>query len=303
MILNISEILDFLNECHYEYSYFGDHELFINDFCSLNSLKKNSITWIKKYEKYDIHKINQSLSLLLITDNSLINEEDIRGYNLVTCENPKEIFFNILSRYFKAEKETKIEPTSIILSDKIGINVSIGHNCFIGRDVIIADNVVIRNNVVIECRASIGKNTIVNSGVIIGTDGFGYYRSNDGTIHNVPHFGGVSIGENVDIGANTCIDRGTIDDTVIEDNVKVDNLCHIAHNVHIQKNSFVIALSMLGGSSKLEKNSYIAPGSLVMNQITIGENSIVGMGAVVTKDVEENKVVVGVPAKVIRDNT
>jgi len=83
--------------------------------------------------------------------------------------------------------------------------------------------------------------------------------------------------------------------------VKIDNLCHIAHNVVIKENCNVIALSMLAGSVILEKNAYIAPGALVKNQLTIGENSLVGLGAVVIKNVEANKVVAGVPAKVIKD--
>ena len=109
------------------------------------------------------------------------------------------------------------------------------------------------------------------------------------------------LGNNVDIGANTCIDRGTIEDTIIGDYSKIDNLCHIAHNVVIESNVFVIAQSMIGGSVLLKNDSYVAPGSIIMNQITIGNSSLVGMGAVVTKDVEDEKVVAGIPAKVIRE--
>ena len=117
----------------------------------------------------------------------------------------------------------------------------------------------------------------------------------------VPHWW-CKIGKNVEIGANTCIDRGTIDDTIIGNNVKIDNLCHIAHNVRLEDNVLVIALSLLGGSCIIKKDAYIAPCAAVMNQITIGENSLIGMGAVVTKNVEPNKVVAGVPAKVLRNN-
>jgi len=118
----------------------------------------------------------------------------------------------------------------------------------------------------------------------------------------VPHYGGVVIGQNVEIGANTCIDRGTLDDTIIGNNVKIDNLCHIGHNCIIKDNSSIVALSMLGGSAIIEENSYIAPGVMIKNQLKIGENSLIGIGAVVIKDVEKNKVVAGVPAKVIREN-
>lgn len=166
----------------------------------------------------------------------------------------------------------------------------------------IGDNVVIKNNVSIEGKVIIGNNTIIHSGVVIGTDGFGYYQNEEGKNIKVPHYGGVVIGEYVEIGANTCIDRGTLDDTVIGNYVKIDNLCHIGHNCVIEDNSSIVALSMLGGSAEISKNSYIAPGVMIKNQLKIGENSLIGMGAVVTKDVEKNKVVAGVPAKVIREN-
>lgn len=301
MILKLSEIFDFLYETNQKFIYYGNNELSINGFCSLKNMREKSITWIKKFDNYDISIIDKLLDLLIVTDNKCFEEAKINGYNVISCENPKEVFFSILTHFFQTSKKAKIEKNSTVLTDRIGNNVSIGYNCYICKDVTIADNVLIKNNVVIECETKIGLNSTINSGVVIGTDGFGYYKNKDGSIFNVPHFGGVAIGKFVDIGANTCIDRGTIDDTIIEDNVKIDNLCHIAHNVHIKENSYVIALSMLGGSCLLEKNSYIAPGSLLMNQIAIGENSMVGMGAVVTKDVEANKVVVGVPAKVIRD--
>lgn len=195
-----------------------------------------------------------------------------------------------------------MSPNSVVETNSIGKNVYIGHNCYIGKDVVIGDNVVIKNNVSIEGKVIIGNNAIIHSGVVIGSDGYGYYQDKEGRNIKVPHFGGVIIGENVEIGANTCIDRGTLDNTVIGNNVKIDNLCHIAHNVVIKDNCSVIALSMLGGSVVLEKDSYIAPGAIIKNQLKIGEKSLVGLGAVVIKDVEKNKVVAGVPAKVIKEN-
>ena len=106
------------------------------------------------------------------------------------------------------------------------------------------------------------------------------------------------IGDNVEIGANTCIDRGTLGDTVIEDGAKIDNLCHIAHNVHLKKNSVIIALSMIAGSCVVEEGAWVAPCSAVREGRTVGKNSLVGLGSVVVKDVPEDTVVMGVPAKV-----
>lgn len=301
MTLHISEILSYLNNRNYSYSYFGSKDITIHDYCSIKNLKEDAITWIKNLESYDLRVIDKNKGVLVIT-NKVVDENKIIGYNLISCDNPKEVFFDILYHFFKASSQNIIEKSSTIKTMNIGVNISIGHNCYISEDVIIGDNVVIRNNVVIECKTTIGDNTIIHSGVIIGADGFGYYEDKNNNIHKVPHFGGVFIGKNVEIGANTCIDRGTLDDTIIEDNVKIDNLCHIAHNVHIMENSYIIAMSMLGGSCIIQKGVYVAPGVLVMNQVNIGEGSILGMGSVVTKNVESNKVVVGVPAKAIRDN-
>jgi UDP-3-O-[3-hydroxymyristoyl] glucosamine N-acyltransferase len=302
MTFKVVDIVNYLENSNLEHSYLGDMNLVIENFCSLNNMKEKSITWIKKFNNFDIHSIDQTLDLLIVTTNECLNS-NIKGYNVISCDNPKEVFFSILTKFFQSAIENRIEPTSTILTNKIGKNVSIGHNCYINKDVVIGDNVVIKHNVVIDCKSTIGANTTINSGVVIGTDGFGYYKSKDIVIYNVPHFGGVIIGEGVDIGSNTCVDRGTIDDKIIGDYVKIDNLCHIAHNVQIKENSYVIASSILCESCILEKKSYITPGAVVMNQLTIGENSLVGLGAVVTKNVEPNKVVAGVPAKVIKENT
>lgn len=300
MMLTVTTVLDYLRQGKNCFQYYGRDSLTIENYCSLNNLKPRAITWIKHIKSYDITSIPIEYDMLIVIG----SEEPARlvGYNVICCNNPKEIFFSILTNFFAEKKTTKIESTSIVKTSSIGENVSIGCNCYIGKDVIIADNVIIHNNVVIDCPTHIENGTIIYSGVIIGSDGFGYFNDADGICRKVPHFGGVKIGKNVEIGANTCIDRGTIDDTIIGDNAKIDNLCHIAHNVQIGENVWVIALSMLGGSCKLENKSYIAPCAAIMNQITIGENSLVGMGSVVTKSVEPNKVVAGVPAKVLRDN-
>ncbi len=153
----------------------------------------------------------------------------------------------------------------------------------------------------IEGPVVIGYKSIIHSGTIIGTDGFGYFMEQD-QYRKIPHFGGVWIGKYVEIGANTCIDRGTLDDTMIEDGVKIDNLCHIAHNVQIGKNSLIIACSLLGGSCRIGKGGYVAPGAIVKNQVTVGENSVIGMGAVVTKDIRAGVIAAGIPARVLREN-
>lgn len=302
MNIKIKEILDFLDNRELEFDYYGEEGLIIKDFCSLNNLKNHSITWLKNANAFENYNFGDKDNLLIVS-NSIENVEKYKNISFIFCNNPKEVFFSILNGFFKGKEYWNfISPSSIVETKSIGKDVYIGHNSYISNEVTIGDNVVIKNNVSLEGKVHIGDNTIIHSGVVIGTDGYGYFQNEEGKNIKVPHYGGVIIGENVEIGANTCIDRGTLDDTIIGDNVKIDNLCHLAHNVIIKRNCSVIALSMIAGSVVLEEDAYIAPGAMVMNQVRVGKNSLVGLGAVVVKDVEDNKVVAGVPAKAIRDN-
>lgn len=296
-MISVKDIMNYLENENIEYGCSEISIIELNGCCSLNHVVKNSITWLKEGIMIERDTVTQN-NLLLITTNANRNSF-IDVPNVVFVDEPKRIFFKLVNHFFVNNSERKISNNACVETDKIGKNVSIGHFCYIGRETIIGNDVVIGNNVTIECPTFIGDNAIIHSGVVIGTDGYGYYLEDD-IQQKVPHLGGVRIEKNVEIGANTCIDRGTIDDTFIGENAKIDNLCHIAHNCIIEKNSMVIALSMLGGSSHLGENSYLAPGCMIMNQKKVGVNSVVGMGSVVINDVEDNKVVVGVPARIIR---
>ena len=301
MEIAVQSILEFINAEKLKYKVLGLLPTSIRGFCSIKRQTPHSLTWIRSLDKVDISCISSKTPLLIITDWSkeILPE---KNHAFIMCDNPKELFFLLLKEFFSEKIESSISKNSIVETACIGRNVSIGHNCYIGKNVVIGDNVIIKNSVNIECVCRIGNRTIINSGSILGTDGFGYFKRANGKIERVQHFGGISIGENVEIGSNVCIDRGTIDDTYIGDNVKIDNLCHIAHNAIIMDNSIIIALSMVGGSTVLNKSSYVAPGCIIRDQIVIGENGLIGMGSVVTKNVNPNKVVLGVPAKEIRDN-
>lgn len=299
-MLNSSDILEYLDSHNVKYENLGAREFNIESFCPLNNLKDNCITWIRDVTKYSITDLENYKNLLIICNN--IDNIFIPDTNFIFTDNPHSVYFSILKSFFHVMEENQISETSILKTNNIGLNVSIGDFCYIGKEVVIGDNVVIKNNVSIEGKVHIGNNTVIYSGVVIGMDGYAYYDDIDGKHTRVPHLGGVIIGKNVEIGSNTCIAKGCLGDTIIHDDVKIDNLCHIAHNVTIGKNSKVIALSMLAGSSIIGEDVWVAPCSAVMNQVTVGDNSLVGMGAVVTKNVEDNSVVAGVPAKFIRKN-
>jgi UDP-3-O-[3-hydroxymyristoyl] glucosamine N-acyltransferase len=136
----------------------------------------------------------------------------------------------------------------------------------------------------------------LHGGVVVGSDGFGYVK-NENTIYKFPQLGKVVIEENVEIGANTTIDRGSLEDTVIGAGSKIDNLCHIAHNVKIGKNLIMAAQSGIAGSTVIEDNVTISGQVAVTDNVRIGRNVVIGGKSVVIGHVKENEVVWGCPAR------
>jgi len=145
----------------------------------------------------------------------------------------------------------------------------------------------------------IGWNFKVKSGAVIGGEGFGFENDECGVPVRRPHIGGVVIGNNVEVGANTCIDRGMLDDTLIGNNVKIDNLVHIGHGCEIGENTCIAAGAILGGGTVIGKNCWIGINATTMQHITIGDNVTIGMGAVVVKDVPSESVIAGFKAQPI----
>jgi UDP-3-O-[3-hydroxymyristoyl] glucosamine N-acyltransferase len=152
------------------------------------------------------------------------------------------------------------------------------------------------NGSVVMKNAKIGNNVKFGPGCVIGNNGFGFERREDGILVRFPSFGGVVIEDDVEIGSNVCIDRGTFGNTVIGKGTKIDNLVHVAHNTQIGKNCLIVAHAMIAGSVKIGDNCWISA-SYIRDGKTIGDNTTVGIGAVVVTDIPSNDVVVGVPAK------
>lgn len=222
--------------------------------------------------------------------------------NLILTDNPRQFFSNILSRFFVPKNNFGVVHASAVIDDSvifdpneiiIDPNVVIESNVVIGKGVIIGANTVIKANTIIYSNVKIGSNCT------IGGVGFGYEKNDNGDYEVIPHVGNVVLKDNVEIGSNTCIDRAVIGSTLIHNNVKIDNLVHIAHGVEIGENSLVIAHAMIAGSVKIGNNSWIAPASSIRQKLTIGNDVTVGMGSVVVKNVLDNDIVAGVPAKKI----
>ena len=284
-----SEIAKFL-----EKEFIGE-DVEIITFSSLSNLVENSVVFAKKYTKDYSEALRNAKNVLAI-----ICEEYRDKVNVphIISNNPRLDYLRVVSEFF-VEKEipTGIHPTAVVEDGaKIGKNVSIGAHCYIASKVVIGDNTVVLPNTSIYGKVTIGANCYIKPGVVIGGPGFGFEYDENGVPVHFPHTGEVIIGNNVHIGANATIDRATIDATIIEDNVKIDNLVHIAHNCVVGKNTLMTGCSTISGGVKVGENCWMAPNSTVYQQLKIGNNSRVGIGAVVLRNVKDDSTVFGNPA-------
>lgn len=237
----------------------------------------------------------------------------------LVCENPKEAFIH-LNEYMYSEKTPAAEIDS---SAKISMFASVGSGCYIGANVVIEDNVVIGDNCRIEantviahdckigrdCRigagasiayAVIGNNCYIYAGARIGQDGFGFQLMN-GHHHRIPQLGRVIIGNDVEIGANTCIDRGALDDTIIGDGSRIDNLVQIAHNDKLGRGCVIVSQVGIAGSCTL--GDYVVCGGQVglADHLHIGNGVQIAAQSGVMRDIEDGAVMMGSPCVPFKD--
>jgi len=295
--ITVSKIVSFLGNT--KKSKIKNKNEIIKNFQSISDAKKSDITFCSALEKKGIDLICNSRASLIICDESLINNISKIKSNIIFVKNPRLDFIKCLKKFFENQSmKNEIHPSAIIKTNNIGKNVHIGPYAQIGKNVSIGDNSIVYGNVVVYDNVKIGNSVIINSNTVLGTDGFGFERNESGKLEKFPHFGGIEIGDDVEIGSNVSIDRGTINNTIINNGSKIGNLVHIAHNVEIGKNCLVIANSLIAGSCILEDNVHIAMSVTIREGIKIGKNSIVGMGSIVTKNVSRNVTVFGIPAKI-----
>ena len=180
---------------------------------------------------------------------------------------------------------------------KIGKDVKIYPNSYIGDNAEIGDGTIVYANVSIYSHCKVGANCIIHSGAVIGSDGFGFAPQADGTFTKIPQTGNVVIGNNVEVGANTCIDRAVMGSTIIKDGVKLDNLIQIAHNVELGENTAMAAQSGISGSTKMGKNVMIGGQAGITGHLNIADGVKIQAQAAVIKDVKEpGKGISGAPA-------
>lgn len=291
--MKVSDILDFLKDEGIPFSFAGDSEDVADGFSSLAHYKSGSFTWIKEQknipEDFDLSQI----ALAFVSE----TVDAGAAPNVIRTPESKRAFFSAIEHFYAQEEERPAVGQFTYISPKVklGKNVRIGHNCTLDGDITIGDGTVIWNNVVIVNRVSIGRDCEIQSGTVIGHDGFGYTEDASHLKTMIPHFGGVSIGDRVRLGMSNVVARGVIDDTVIGDGTKFSDLCHIGHNNRIGRDCTLINTAVFG-SCDIGDNAYIVY-SVIKNQSRIGAGAFVGMNSNVLKDVPPGVTVVGNPAK------
>ena len=298
-MFSIGKLLDFLLEKkHIEIKPdFSDTNKRIKGFSSLLNPSNDSLCWTKKTLSTD--DIPHCVALLCLPSQESNNKIQTK---LIHVRDPRKAFGDVIDKFYSSpvsigiSNSAEIHPTA-----KIGKNVYVGSGAVIGENCVVGNNTRIDANVTLYDGVRIGINCHLYSGATIGSDGFGYFLDENKKYKKIQHIGGVTIGNNVDIGTNSCIDRGVLDDTVIEDNVKIDNLVQIAHNVQIGSNTIIIAGAVISGSVILGKNCWISPGAVIKNGVNLKDEVQVGMNSVVYRSSPESNVcLVGDPAKKIK---
>jgi UDP-3-O-[3-hydroxymyristoyl] glucosamine N-acyltransferase len=291
----------------------GDRDIDIFNISKIEEGSKGSLTFLAnpKYTEF-IYTTKASAAIVSIDFEPTEKIE----LTLIKVKDPYSSFTTILELFDKdlskrkgisqltdIDKSSKISDSSFIGSfSTVGENSVIGEKCIIENQVFIGNNVEIGNGcfiypgVKILDDTIIGQNCIIHSSTTIGSDGFGFAPNDDGSYKKIPQTGNVVIGDNVEIGSNSTIDRATLGSTIISNGVKLDNQIQVAHNVEIGENTAIAAQSGVAGSTKIGKNCMIGGQVGIIGHIKIGDNVKIQAQAGVTSNIESNSRVTGTPA-------
>lgn len=251
--------------------------------------KVDFISFLVKSARSAAEMYERSKARVLIVDAELNLDPSIKQSCCLIEVTKARLFFCELLNELKDDglNESNRLNAIIDVNSSISDSVYIGSNCVIESGVVIGEGSHISDNVVIKRNVVIGKNVLIHPGAVLGTDGFGYEKRRDGSYVKFTHIGTVVIEDDVEIGANTVIDRGTLSETRIGSGTKIDNLVHIAHNVTIGKNCLVIAQAMLAGGVKIDDGVWVGPSSSILDKVRIGRGAFVGMGVPVIRNIKD----------------
>ena len=286
----------------------GDSTVRISRVAALESAGSSDITFITQ-ARY-LPQLRSTAAAAVILGREF---RDATAVPRIVCDNPYAYFAKV-SRFLNpppavargVRKSAVVDRTARIAKSasigacavvgkraRIAADVVIGPGCSIGEGVVIGAATRLHANVTVYHDCVIGARCEVHSGAVIGSDGFGIARE-EGMWRKIPQIGRVVIGDDVEIGANTTIDRGALDDTVIEDGVKMDNLIQIAHNVRIGAHTAIAACAGIAGSAKIGRNCALGGAAMIYGHITIADNVSVSAGTLIMKSLDQPGAYTGV---------
>lgn len=291
----------------------GDENMTVNRLSKIEEGEPGSLSFLAnpKYTSY----LYSTQASIIIVDEGFVPEKAISA-TLIKVKNPYMAFAELLDFYnkIKLDKKGISDRAFISASASIGKDVYVGPFAFVGENaqigdkskiypqVYIGDNVKIGSNttlfagVKIYSDILIGNDCTLHAGVVVGADGFGFAPQEDNNYKKIAQIGNVIIEDNVEIGANTTIDRATLGSTIIRRGVKLDNLIQIAHNVEVGENTVIAAQSGIAGSAKVGKNCMIAAQVGIVGHLTVGNNVKIAGQSGVSSNVKDDSVIFGSPA-------
>lgn len=291
----------------------GNPDAVVFKLAKIEEGTEGSLTFLAN-PKY-VNFIYTTEATITIVNNDFVPENELTT-TLIKVDDAYQSFSKLLEYYNQVKlMKSGIEQPSVISENVIygknlylgsfsyiGKNVTIGNdvkiypNCFIGDNVTIGDNCIFFAGVKIYSETVIGNNCNFHSGCVVGSDGFGFAPTEDGTFSKIPQIGNVIIEDDVEIGANTTIDRATLGTTLIRKGVKLDNHIQVAHNVEIGENTVIAAQTGIAGSTKIGSNCLIGGQVGIAGHITIGNNVRVQAQSGVGKNINDGEVLQGSPS-------
>ncbi len=291
----------------------GDKNVHVCSISKIEEGTKGSLTFLAN-PKYTEFMYSTNASVAIVANDF---EPTVKiNITLIKVKDPYSSFTTILELFNKENSSQKgvCKFTVIDKSAKISDSSYIGSFSSVGKNSIIAENCILENQVFVGNNVEIGKGTkifpgvkilddtkigsncIIHSSCSIGSDGFGFAPNDDGSYKKIPQTGNVIIGDDVEIGSNSTIDRATLGSTIINKGVKLDNQIQIAHNVEIGENTAIAAQSGIAGSTKIGKNCMIGGQVGIIGHLKIGDNVKIQAQAGVTSNIEDDSRITGTPA-------
>jgi UDP-3-O-[3-hydroxymyristoyl] glucosamine N-acyltransferase len=311
MKITLKEIAEFV-----EGKLFGNDKIEIKNLAKIEEAELGDLTflYLPAYEKFFP---TTHASAILVKPDFKKTREDIA---YIEVKNPNKAFFKVINQFFTPEFKLEgidstafVHPNSqlgknvslgknVVISAgcKIGDNVKIFHNTVLDDDVTVGNDCLIFSNVSIREKCEIGNRVIIHPGAVVGSDGFGFDPDDKGVFHKIYQIGNVIIEDDVELGANTCIDRASTGSTVIKKGVKIDNLVHVAHNVVIGENTAIAAQAGISGSTKVGQNCLIAGQVGIVGHIEIADRVTLIAQSGVSKGIPKSGTYFGAPAKEMR---